>query len=231
MYKFIHLTETDSTNKYAKSMANSREKICVIADRQTGGRGRLGRTFESPEGGLYMSFTCRSTDCLGDRLTAKAAVAAARAVEKLTGLEIKIKWVNDLYAEGKKLCGILAEGVWNGAELDCAVIGIGVNLYGELPEYLEDIATTVEAAGGRVPDRDALAAAILEEFESLTDFYGDYKSRQLLLGCPVTVHRGDESFTATAEDIDDGCAMLLRLDDGTGMTLNSGEISIRKHEE
>ena len=231
MYRLIHLTETDSTNKYIRSLANPREKLCVIADRQTAGRGRLGRTFESPDGGLYMSFTCHSTDVLGDALTAKTAVAAARAVEKLTGLDIKIKWVNDLYAHGKKLCGILAEGVWTGDSLDSLIIGIGVNLYGVLPEYLENIATTVEAEGGRVPEREELACAILDEFERLTDFYEEYKSRQLLLGCPVTVHRGDETFTAAAEDLDDGCAMILRLCDGTKMTLTSGEISIRKHEE
>lgn len=231
MYKLIHLSETDSTNKYIRSLAAPCEKICVIADRQTAGRGRFGRTFESPDGGLYMSFTCHSTDVLGDRLTAKTAVAAARAVERLTGLCVKIKWVNDLYVHGKKLCGILAEGVWTGADLDCIVIGIGVNLYGALPEYLENIATTVEAAGGKIPDREELARAILEEFDSLTDFYGEYKARQFLLGCTVTVHRGDETFTATAEDIDENCAVILRLDDGTRIPLTSGEISIRKHEE
>lgn len=231
MYRLIHLAETDSTNKYIKTLVPSGEHICVIADRQTAGRGRLGRTFESPEGGLYMSFTCRTTDVMGDALTAKTAVAVARAIEKLTGLTLGIKWVNDLYAGGKKLCGILAEGVWNGGNLDYIIIGIGVNLYGALPEYLDGIATTVEAAGGRVPGREELARAILEEFVKFTEFYEEYKSRQILLGCPVTVHRGDETFHAVAEDLDENCAVILRLDDGSRVTLSSGEISLRRRED
>lgn len=231
MYRIIHLDETDSTNKYIKNLAAAGERgICVIADRQSAGRGRLGRTFESPEGGLYMSFICTSTDVVGDALTAKTAVAAARAIERLTGLPLKIKWVNDLYAGERKLCGILAEGVWNGGELDCIVIGIGVNLYGTLPDYLENIATTVESAGGQVPEREELAGAILEEFNNLTDFYEEYKSRQLLLGCSVAVHRGDDTFYAVAEEIDENCAVILRLDDGSRVTLSSGEISLRRRD-
>lgn len=228
MYRYIHLTETDSTNTYLKNLAAS-EAVCVIADRQTGGRGRMGRTFESPEGGLYMSFTCPGNAV--DHLTAKAAVAAARAIEKHTGLTLQIKWVNDLLVDGKKLCGILAEGVWTDGELRSAIIGIGVNLYGELPEYLRDIATTVESAGGRVPDRDALAHAIIGEFENCTDFYEEYRSRQNLLGCAVTVHRGNDSFNAVAEDITDSFRMILRLDDGSRMTLSSGEVSLRRYDE
>ena len=228
MYRYIHLTETDSTNTYLKNLAAS-EAVCVIADRQTGGRGRMGRTFESPAGGLYMSFTCNPASV--DHLTAKAAVCTARAIEKLTGLTLRIKWVNDLMADGKKLCGILAEGVWTDGELRSAIIGIGVNLYGELPEYLADIATTVESAGGRVPDRDELARAITREFESCTDFYEEYKSRQSLLGCAVTVHRGDDSFDAVAEDIADNFGMILRLPDGSRMTLSSGEVSLRRRND
>lgn len=230
MYRIIHLDETDSTNNYLRAIAKGAERICVIADRQTAGRGRLGRTFESPMGGLYMSFTCRSADVMGDALTAKAAVAAARAIERVTGLHIKIKWVNDLYAGDKKLCGILSEGVWKGTELDCIIIGIGVNLWGGLPDKLCGIATTVEEQNGTVPKREELARAILEEFDGLGNFYDEYKERQLLLGCPVTVHRGEDTFTAEAVDINRDCAMILRLNDGCETALSSGEISVRRKE-
>jgi len=172
-----------------------------------------------------MSFTCKPDTV--DHLTAKAAVCVARAIESLTGLPLQIKWVNDLLADGKKLCGILAEGLWNDGELRCAVVGVGVNLYGELPEYLRDIATTVEAAGGIVPDRDSLARAIIREFERCVDFADEYRSRQTLLGCAVTVHRGDDTFDAVAEDIAEDFGMILRLEDGSRMTLPSGEISLR----
>lgn len=228
MYRYIHLSETDSTNTYLKNLATD-EAVCVIAERQTGGRGRRGRTFESPDGGLYMSFTCHSDDVLGDGLTAKTAVAVARAIEKLTGLSAGIKWVNDIYVNGRKLCGILAEGVWNDGTPKI-VIGIGVNLRGALPAELTEIATTVEAEGGRIPQREELARAIIGEFLSCTDFRHEYKTRQTILGCPVTVHRGDESFDAVAEDIAEDFGIILRLPDNTTMTLSSGEVSLRRRE-
>lgn len=227
MHRIIHLTETDSTNKYIRPFAEAGEKVCVIADRQTAGRGRLGRTFESPVGGLYMSFTCPVADVAGDNLTAKAAVAAVRAIGNVTGLDCGIKWVNDIYTGGKKLCGILAEGVWQGGCPVSVIIGIGVNLDGSLPDYLADIATTVEIAGGRVPDREELATAILREFESLTDFYDEYRSRQIFLGSPVTVHRGGESYDAVFTDIATDFSAVLTLADGTVQNLSSGEISLR----
>lgn len=227
MYRIIHLPETDSTNTYLKNLADTGEDICVIADRQTGGRGRLGRTFESPEGGLYMSFTCHVEDFSADTVTARAAVAVSRAVERLTGLQTGIKWVNDIYVNGRKLCGILAECVWNGGAPALVIIGVGVNLYGELPQHLSDIATTVSNEGGTVPDREELATAIFEEFAAADDFRAEYKRRQILLGRAVTAYRGDDSFDAVAEDLDDGCAMILRLPDGTRTVLSSGEVSIR----
>ncbi len=223
--KVIHLSETDSTNKYIRTVEEP--GVCVIADRQTGGRGRRGRTFESPEGGLYMSFKCRSADVTGDRLTAKAAVAVSHAVEKLTGLCTGIKWVNDIYAEGKKLCGILAEGVWKGDSLDCIIMGIGVNLRGALPDSLKDIATTVEECGGVVPAPEDLALEILSEFDSLGEFCDEYRERQILIGKEVTVHRGDEVYTAVAETTDGECRMVLRLPDGRRITADSGEVSLR----
>ena len=228
MHRIIHLTETDSTNKYIRPFIEKGENVCIIADRQTAGRGRLGRTFESPMGGLYMSFTVYGADTLGDHLTAKTAVAAARAIEKVTHLDCGIKWVNDIYAGGKKLCGILAEGVWQNGKLAAVIIGIGVNLDGKLPDYLADIATTVESAGGTVPDRVTLAEAILREFADLTDFYDEYKSRQTFLGSPVTVHRGDETYDATFTDIAPDFSAVLTLPDGKTQTLSSGEISIRQ---
>ncbi len=228
MYRLIRIRETESTNTYAKDLAEAGERdACVIADRQTGGRGRLGRTFESPEGGLYMSFICPGTDMIGDTLTAKVAVAAARAIERFTGLAVGIKWVNDLYVNGRKLCGILAEAVWKNGTPDHLIIGIGVNLWGDLPEYLSGIATTVESEGGQVPDREELARAILAEFEDCGDFYEEYRSRQILLGCPVTVHRGNDTFPAVAEELDENCAVILRLENGERITLTSGEISLR----
>ncbi len=227
-YRIISLEETDSTNKYVRSLADAGKRdVCVIAKRQTMGRGRLGRSFESPEGGLYMSFIVPFDDNSGDSLTAKAAVAVARAVGECTGLSSGIKWVNDIFVNGKKLCGILTEGVWNGDRAEYFIVGIGVNLQGELSTELSDIATTVEREGGRLPDREMLARTILEKFTVCGEFYGEYRDRQILLGKRVTAHRGDESFEAVFEDISDDFGAVLRLDDGTVMKLSSGEISLR----
>lgn len=229
--RIIRIPETDSTNTYIKALASDGEWLCVIADRQTGGRGRLGRSFESPEGGLYMSFLCPPTAGENDAVTARVAVAAARAIESMTGLELRIKWVNDLYCGGRKLAGILTESVWSGGKRKCLVIGIGVNLTeGGLTEALRDIATSVEAEGGRIPSREVLAARIVDEYDRCTDFCEEYRARQLLLGCNVEVHRGNEIFSAFAEDIDADCAVILRLDNGEKLTLSSGEISLRAEE-
>ena len=227
-YRIIHLEETDSTNRYVRELADAGERdVCVIADRQTGGRGRLGRSFESPTGGLYMSFTVPSTDDCGDGLTAKAAVAVARAVERFTGLSCGIKWVNDIIVGKKKLCGILTEGVWQGGRAEYFIIGIGVNLRGELSANLADIATTVEKECGSVPDAEALAKAILAELEGIGEFFWEYRGRQTLLGKKVTAYRGDESFEAVFEELSDDFSAILRLGDGSHMKLSSGEISLR----
>lgn len=232
-YRFEVFDEIDSTNNYLKAKAaEGQRRLCVIADRQTGGKGRLGRTFESPTGGLYMSFICDPSDTkkAGDAVTAKTAVATARAIEKLTGLEIQIKWVNDLYCGGRKLCGILAEGGLDlsTGKLGYLVIGIGVNLTANsLSSKLSTIATSVEEENGPVPDKEKLAVQILKEFEQCTEFREEYRRRQFLLGQPVEVHRGNEVFPAVAEDLDENCAMILRLENGERITLSSGEISLR----
>lgn len=231
-YRIITIPETESTNTYLKALAADGERdLCVIAKRQTGGRGRLGRTFESPDGGLYMSFVPASdSDPAGECITAKAAVAAVRAVERLTGLNVMIKWVNDLYVGGLKLAGILAEGAVDPAagSHEYMIIGIGVNLTdGCLPKSLGNIATSVEAAGGKVPAPAELAREILREFEACGDFREEYARRQLLLGKTVTAHRGNETFNATAEALADDMSMILRLEDGTRVAVNSGEISLR----
>jgi len=226
-YRIIHLDETDSTNKYARSLADAGERdVCVIARRQTMGRGRLGRTFESPEGGLYMSFAVSSDDGK-DRLTARAAVATARAIESCTGLSSGIKWVNDIFVNGKKLCGILTEGVWNGDKAEYFIVGIGVNLYGELSSEISDIATTVSDEGGLVPEAELLAKRILEEFLRCDDFFEEYKDRQILLGHEVTAYRGGESFNAVFEELSDDCGAVLRLSDGERLKISSGELSLR----
>ncbi len=226
---WICLSETDSTNRAAKELARqgASQGTAVLADRQTAGRGRLGRDFFSPEGGLYLSVILRPElpREQWSLLTPMAAVAVCRALKQTCGLSPGIKWVNDLYLAGKKLCGILCETA--GA---AAVVGIGLNLrqpQGDFPPGLNAIALP------RAVDRDALAQAIVQQLlalcESLPDtgFLEEYRAASLVLGRAVTVHPVEGApYEARAQAID-GLGRLVVVRDGMIQTLDSGEVSIR----
>ena len=223
---------TDSTNTDLRRMAleGAKEGTTLIAKTQTGGRGRRGRTFASPEGGLYLSTLIRPTEPVDPGLiTCRAAVAAARAIESLCDLEIAIKWVNDLYLNGRKVAGILAEGVLSPTgELTAVVVGIGINVAGTLPPELDAIATTLEAEGDTL-SREDLAAAFLNHWDAVQtdpDFMDEYRRRNLVPGNPVTVLRGDATYAATAVEITDKGHLVVRTDHGLE-ELTSGEVSLR----
>ena len=228
-YTVTVLAEIPSTNTALKEMAAQDASIgtTLIAARQTGGRGRLGRQFHSPEGGLYLSTLIAPTDTA----TCRAAVAAARAIERLCDAKIDIKWVNDLYINGRKVAGILAEGVLSpDGVLTAVVLGIGINV-GEMtfPAALQSIATSL-GNEGFVLAREDLAAAFLGELTAvLADptVMEEYRRRNLVLGRQVTVMRGGETYPATAEGITDAGHLIVRDDNGDIHELSSGEVSIR----
>lgn len=229
---------TTSTNENMKKRARLGEKeiAVLVADRQTSGKGSKGRSFFSPENtGIYMSFLLRPalTPPETTLITTMAAVALCEAIESLTDLEPKIKWVNDIFLGGKKVAGILTEGAYkNGNKIDFAVLGIGVNLSVPaegFPEQIRDIAGTLGC--GEIKDR--LIAEIINRFVLYykrlpnKSFMQGYKDRLFILGKDVTVTRGETSFVARAVDIDDMCALVVRTPDGQEQKLSSGEISIR----
>lgn len=234
-----------STNATAKQMAaqGAQNGSVVIAERQSEGRGRLGRSFFSPDGtGVYMSLIVRGTLQVIDatRLTTAAAVATARAIEAVAGRAMGIKWVNDIYLDGKKVCGILTEGgICSGkGMLDYAVIGIGINVAppkGGFPDEIADIATAVFADANTANGmREALIAEILNHLmpslENLTspDILAEYRRRSTVVGQRVYVHRVDEpARAALAMEIDNDFRLLVRYEDGTTEALDSGEVSIR----
>ena len=236
----IAVDEIDSTNTALKKMAEAgaAEGTIVTARLQTGGKGRLGRTFLSPKGsGLYFSlllrpdlpfFACRT-------LTTTAAVAVSRAVERLVpGAKCRIKWVNDVFLHGKKVCGILTEAAI-GAEtgkLDYAVLGIGINVTepeGGFPEDLRSVAGAISEGG---VDFSTLLGAVVAEFFT---FYGkngaaclaEYRARQMLTGTPVTVFGNGEPYSATVLGVSDDFGLLVEREDGTKEELSSGEVSVR----
>ena len=223
----------DSTNLKVKEMAEhgAAEGVTIIVDRQTAGRGRLGRSFHSPEGGLYLSTLLRPADPDTGQITGCAAVAAARAIESLCDANIDIKWVNDLYLNGRKVAGILAEGVFApDGTLTAVVLGIGINV-GEMtfPADLQPIATSLGNEGFALT-REDLAAAFLNELTAvLADptAMAEYRRRNLVLGRQVTVMRGGETYPATAEAITAEGYLLVRDEQGNTRELSSGEVSVR----
>ena len=236
-----------STNTVLKTIASEGAPggLALIAGQQTNGRGRMGRSFYSPsDTGLYLSLLLRpelvASDVTG--ITACAAVAVALEIEELSGQKASIKWVNDVFVGGKKVCGILTE-----ASIDCEtglihylVIGIGINTAvpeGDFPEDLQGIAGA--AFREKIPDlRCRLAAGVLDRLmmyaQDLTDdqIYEEYKKRSLVLGMPINIlSAGKEPEPAVVLDLDRDYALVVQCEDGSVRRLNSGEVSVRIMEE
>ena len=233
--------EIDSTNIRAKALAaeGARHGLAVLAEFQTAGHGRFGRVFYSPErSGVYLSLVLRP-ELAPERavlLTCMAAVAVARAVEKTSGLKAGIKWVNDVYIDSKKVCGILCEAGldFEKGRMRHVVMGIGVNV-GRMhfPPELENIATSISNECGREISRSAFTAALLDEINALYPqletgaFMQEYKDRSNVIGRDATVLRGEERCEARAVDIDSEGNLIVELPDGSRQSLHSGEISLR----
>lgn len=235
-----------STNSELRAMASegAQDRTVLVSGCQTNGRGRTGRSFYSPpDTGLYMSILLRPLNCPAGKargLTTLAAVAVCEAIEAVSGREARIKWVNDIYMNGKKTAGILTEaafGMENGL-LDYAVLGIGVNVYEPKEGFPEELRGTAGAvfADVREDGRNRLAAEILNGFSSRCDplnsrgYAEDYRSRCFVIGQNVLVISGSDVRRAFAEDTDDECRLIVRYEDGTIQALDSGEISIRLDE-
>ena len=236
------LSETDSTNTRIKREYFDRPTgFVLIAERQTAGRGRLGRTFVSPPGdGLYFSFLLRPDLPLSeiDCLTLAAAVAVCEAVERLCGLSPAIKWVNDVLIAGKKVCGILTEASvsMESGDAEFIVPGIGINVYapaGGFPEELKDIAGAVF----ETPQSDGKNRLAAEIIRRMMDAYANmdfdrvvcaYRAHSMVLGKRVMVL--PEGRSAYAEDIDEDCHLLVRYEDGQRACLSCGEIRILMEE-
>ena len=232
----------DSTNTQAKLAAESGKykNAVFIASEQTAGRGRLGRSFTSNKGkGIYLSILLneKMPAAKATALTTYMAVIASEAIDNLSGIETKIKWVNDIYLNGKKLSGILTEGKGsdNGESIDYAVIGIGINLLKQdFPEDVSNIATTLEDVIGKKINANDLAARIIKDFFNELSLAGEreiadrYRKKSFLIGERVTVIKPTEEYEATVNGITDRCELVLTLKDGSEEILSTGEVSVRK---
>ena len=232
-----------STNQTAKelAMAGAPHGTTVIAEQQTGGRGRYTRQFFSPRGGLYMSVILHPERLQFAQITAVtafAAVAVCEAAAAVSGRETQIKWVNDIYLEGKKICGILTEAVTDmeSGTPGWIVLGIGINVNTrscDFPPELRQIAGALYPEG--TPERGnrcRLAAEILNRTAGLqtpqqSAVMQAYRKRLMMLGKQVTVIQGEQQYPAAALDIDEAGHLIVQTADGTCRTLSSGEIRIR----
>ncbi len=233
---------TDSTNTRAREYAKEAAGAALfVAERQSAGRGRLGRSFVSEGGvGLYMSLLLPLSELCADTatLTAYAAVMCAEAIEELTGEPMGIKWVNDIYHGGRKLAGILTEGIISPdtGRISYAVIGIGINVCKrKFPVELADIATDIESECGKRISREELAALITAKITGSLSLLGThglierYKARSILIGERVTVHSSVEPYTARVLDIAEDASLVVRSDEtGELCRLSTGEVSVRK---
>ena len=230
---------TDSTNTQAKLLAKAGAPhgTVLIAGHQTGGRGRMGRTFRSPEGqGVYLSVILRP-ECKPEalmHLTCAAGVAMAEAVEKVSGIRPGLKWINDLVVEGKKLGGILVEMSVDKGLVDYAIVGIGINCLqqeDDFPPEIREIATSLAINGKKVPPA-VLAGAMLQALYSMDisqkeETLRRYKTDCMTLGQDVIILRGDDRQFGKASDLDGDSCLIVEYPDGRREKVSSGEASVR----
>ncbi len=231
-----------STNTELKALAEKggAHGTVLVALEQTAGRGRLGRNFYSPKDtGLYMSILLRPDFSASEALniTACAAVAASMAIDTAAKTETQIKWVNDIYLSGKKVCGILTEASidFESGGLNYAVLGIGINLNTKaFPQELRDIAASVSKDDTDL--RPYISAEFLNRFFgyynnlSKREFLNEYRSRSMLTGKEITFVRGNETFDGTVIGIDDEMRLIVRLSNGKEAVFSSGEVQLIKGE-
>ncbi|MDO4614682.1 MAG: biotin--[acetyl-CoA-carboxylase] ligase [Lachnospiraceae bacterium] len=228
--------EIDSTNNFVKKLLTSEKMttpVFAVTGRQSAGRGRLGHTFFSPEGGLYMTLSIMpENEMLSmQMMTVAAAVAAVEAIEMTTGIRCGVKWVNDIYYRERKLAGILCEAPRRAdGTLAGIVCGIGINVYQkEFPEELKNIAISL---GDPETDRNVLAANFVKrllywsghlESKELMDAYREYS---FLIGRSVRFKRDGREIEGIVSGIRDDGNLMIAVDQGETVSLNSGEISL-----
>lgn len=239
-YEIEVLDQVDSTNSEMKRRSPKGKSI-LVSHTQKSGRGRLGRSFFSPRGGLYFTIALPLDMAIDSALliTSAAAVATSEALATIAHVEPSIKWVNDLFLGDTKICGILTEGIISMERrvMATVIVGIGINLHLDiktLPAELQGIAGSVFDPLKPLPiDPHLLIADIIARFDHLvftlpdTTFLETYRTRSNLIGKEVRVYEGEHSYVARVEGIDEQAHLLITDSEGFNRTLLSGEVSIR----
>ncbi len=239
--------EVGSTNDVAKELAlqSAPEGTAVVADVQFAGRGRMQRVWASPKGkGIYLSVILRPTIPLVRvaQLTMLTAVAVAQALRRLTDLNVRTKWPNDVVIDDRKVCGILTEVTGQGMNLRFAVVGIGVNVLmsqDEFPEEAQGYATALALEWSQPVDCEQVLQEVLQSLghyyhryrsEPFRPILDEFKSLDIALGNTVTLFNSDTQIVGVAEDIDELGTLTLRLPDGCWQQVTAGKLSLRRKE-
>jgi BirA family biotin operon repressor/biotin-[acetyl-CoA-carboxylase] ligase len=238
--KVIVKDEVASTNDLAKSLANEGEEegLVITARTQVAGRGRMGRTWSSPEGGLYLSVILRPKVPVRDmlRMTVLACVPVAETIEEASGCRTSVKWPNDVEIDGKKVAGLLVESGSKGGEIAYLVLGIGINLNIETANLGVPEATSVSACAGKPLDREAFLNILLYRLDNFyTSFLKGtfemegYNKRSSTIGSEVEVEVGGTTIMGMATGVDATGALTILANDGNTHRLSSvHETTIKK---
>lgn len=245
-YDIHYFDEIDSTNTYLKNLANddSENRCVVVSSKQLKGRGRRGRVFESPNGGIYFSLLVNSDDNNDNNLliTSIASVAISRAIKKVCNIDTKIKWVNDIYIQDKKVCGILTEGIidMEVGRIKSMIVGIGINFstpMDEFPKELQSIVTSIYKDEESIPkniNRNLLVKEIVEEiiniWEALPnkDFLEEYREKSNVIGNKVTLYNKDNTIdVGLVKTINDKAHLIVELENGQEKEIGTGEVTLR----
>lgn len=238
--RILHFDNVTSTNDVARDLAvkGEREGTVVIAETQGQGRGRLGRAWISPPGGVYFSVILRPVLPPGRlaNVTLMTAVATAAAIREATGVDVSIKWPNDVMADGRKIVGILTEMLGEADAVNFVIVGIGINANTDPRQYPQSVRSTLtslSAVLGEPVDRLALAAAVLQHFDEdwtrlgrgqFADVLQDWRRLSSTLGAPVRVSTVRGVFEGTALDIGPDGELIVAMSDGRKCTFTSGEV-------
>ena len=224
--KIIEIDEVDSTNEYCKR-EDSGEDITVVAKRQSEGKGTKGRSFESTDGGLYISVmrhyrNFKTEDAF--KIMVNSCVAVCKTLEKF-GVQPQIRWANDVLAGGKKICGTLIENTFSGGNISRSIVGMGINVNNQIPTYLRHIAVSIAEIKGKITPVEEVKIALLNNLEKEYSIE-DYKSYMGWLGEKVLIKFGDSEQEVQALDITPNG--LLKVNWGGNMLeISSAEVSLR----
>lgn len=225
----------DSTNTQMKKLAinGGKNHSVIVSEEQSAGRGRFGRSFYSPaQKGVYMSVLLKTGDSLQNAtmITIKTAVAVRRAIAKLYDIEVAIKWVNDLYYRGKKVCGILSEAIsdFESGMIEAIIIGIGINV--STDNFPLEIASIATSLGLQEANRNQFIAEILNQLFAIIDedfklVLNEYRMASCVLHKQITFNQKGEQFTGLVREIND-LGNLVVSSNGAEMVLTAGEVSI-----